>query len=85
MLLSSLGTSIANVALPTLAEAFGVASLDAYGGFADGEAIAAALALDYVRATQAGAMPRLSRPAPQGRGCDRGGCRGDAPCVRPVR
>ncbi len=55
------------IARRRLAEAFGVASLDAYGSFADGEAIAAALALDYVRATQAGAMPRLSRPAPQGR------------------
>jgi DNA mismatch repair protein MutS len=55
------------VARRRLAEAFGVASLDAYGSFADGEAIAAALALDYVRGTQAGAMPRLSRPAPQGR------------------
>ncbi len=50
-----------------LAEAFGAASLDAFGSFTDGEAVAAALALDYVRATQAGALPRLSRPVPQGR------------------
>ena len=50
-----------------LAEAFGVASLDAFGSFTDGEAVAAALALDYVRATQAGTLPRLARPAPQGR------------------
>jgi DNA mismatch repair protein MutS len=46
-----------------LAEAFGVASLDALGSFTDPEAMAAALALDYVRRTQAGKLPRLSRPA----------------------
>ena len=50
----------------TLAEAFAVASLDALGTFTDAEAVAAAMALAYVRATQAGAMPRLSRPSPQG-------------------
>jgi DNA mismatch repair protein MutS len=55
------------IARRRLAEAFGAASLDAFGSFTDGEAIAAALALDYVRATQAGALPRLARPAPQGR------------------
>lgn len=49
-----------------LAEAFGVASLDAFGSFRDAEAVAAAAALDYVRATSAGALPRLSRPTPQG-------------------
>ena len=49
-----------------LAEAFGAASLDAFGSFTDGEAVAAALALDYVRATQAGTLPRLARPSPQG-------------------
>jgi DNA mismatch repair protein MutS len=49
-----------------LAEAFGAASLEAFGAFADEEAVAAALALAYVRATQAGRMPRLSRPQPQG-------------------
>ncbi len=54
------------VARRRLAEAFGAASLDAFGSFSDGEAVAAALALDYVRATQAGALPRLARPAPQG-------------------
>ena len=42
------------------------ASLDAFGRFTDAEAMAAALALDYVRATQAGRLPRLSRPSPQG-------------------
>ncbi len=55
------------VARRRLAEAFGAASLDAFGSFTDAEAIAAALALDYVRSTQAGALPRLARPAPQGR------------------
>lgn len=49
-----------------LAEAFGVASLDAFGQFSETEAAAAALALDYVRTTQAGKLPRLARPAPQG-------------------
>jgi DNA mismatch repair protein MutS len=55
------------VARRRLAEAFGAASLDAFGSFTDGEAVAAAVALDYVRATQAGNLPRLARPAPQGR------------------
>lgn len=55
------------VARRRLAEAFGAASLEAFGSFTDGEAIAACLALDYVRATQAGALPRLARPSPQGR------------------
>ncbi|MBV9758668.1 MAG: DNA mismatch repair protein MutS, partial [Alphaproteobacteria bacterium] len=55
------------VARRRLAEAFGVAGLEAFGEFADAEAVAAAIALDYVRATQAGALPRLARPAPQGR------------------
>lgn len=49
-----------------LAEAFGAASIDAFGTFTDGEAIAAALAIDYVRATQVGNLPRLAHPVPQG-------------------
>jgi len=49
-----------------LAAAFGAASLDSFGVFSDSEAMAAALALAYVRATQMGAMPRLSRPVPAG-------------------
>lgn len=49
-----------------LAEAFSVASIEAFGSFSDAEAVAAAVALDYVRATQAGSMPRLSHPEPQG-------------------
>jgi DNA mismatch repair protein MutS len=54
------------VARRRVAEAFGTASLDAFGTFSDGEAVAAAMALDYVRATQAGSLPRLGRPTPQG-------------------
>ena len=49
-----------------LAEAFGAASLDAFGAFSDAEAQAGALALDYIKLTQAGRMPRLSRPVPVG-------------------
>ncbi len=49
-----------------LADAFGAASLDAFGEFTDAEAQAAAMLLDYVRLTQAGQLPRLSRPMPQG-------------------
>jgi DNA mismatch repair protein MutS len=54
------------VARRRVAEAFGAASLDAFGSFTDTEAVAAALALDYVRETQAGLLPRLGRPMPQG-------------------
>jgi DNA mismatch repair protein MutS len=49
-----------------LAEAFGTVDLDAFGTFSDGEAVSALLALDYIKATQSGAMPRLGRPEPQG-------------------
>ncbi len=49
-----------------LAEAFGARSLDAFGRFSDAEAVAASLALDYVRATQAGRLPRLSPPVALG-------------------
>jgi DNA mismatch repair protein MutS len=54
------------VARRRLAETFGVASVDAFGAFTDAEAIAALMAVDYVSATQAGTLPRLARPAPQG-------------------
>jgi DNA mismatch repair protein MutS len=54
------------VARRRLAETFGVASVDAFGSFGDAEAIAALLAVDYVRATQAGTLPRLAHPVPQG-------------------
>ena len=50
-----------------LADAFAAASLEAFGSFTDAEAAAAALALDYVRGTQAGNLPRLSPPVPGGR------------------
>ncbi len=46
-----------------VSEAFGAASLDAFGTFSDAEAVAAALALDYVRAAGSGTLPRLSHPA----------------------
>lgn len=49
-----------------LAQAFGAASLDAFGAFSDAEVQAAAAALDYLRLTQAGKLPHLSHPAPQG-------------------
>jgi len=49
-----------------LTDAYGVASLDGFGVFSEPEIAAAALALDYVRTTQAGALPRLAPPAPQG-------------------
>ncbi len=76
------------VARRRLAETFGVASLDAFGSFTDAEAIAALMAVDYVRATQAGTLPRLARPAPQGQtGAPGDGCRdarqpGDPPRAR---
>jgi DNA mismatch repair protein MutS len=54
------------IARRRLAETFGTASLEAFGTFADGEAVAATVVLDYVRSTQSGALPRLSRPEPQG-------------------
>ncbi len=49
-----------------VAAAYGAASLDAFGHFTDAEAQAASTALDYVRATQSGRLPRLSRPVPAG-------------------
>jgi DNA mismatch repair protein MutS len=55
------------VARRRLAEAFDVASIDAFGGFSDAEAVAAALALAYVTATQAGARPLLAPPVARGR------------------
>jgi DNA mismatch repair protein MutS len=54
------------IARRRLAESFGTVSLDAFGTFSDGEAVAAAMAVDYIRSTQSGALPRLGRPEPQG-------------------
>jgi DNA mismatch repair protein MutS len=56
----------AETARQQVADAFTVASLDAFGSFEDVEAMAAAIALDYVRRTQAGRLPHLARPQPQG-------------------
>lgn len=56
------------VARRRVADAFNAASLDAFGTFTDVEVVAAAMALDYVRATQSGSLPRLGRPQPQGSG-----------------
>ncbi|KXV54993.1 DNA mismatch repair protein MutS, partial [Gluconobacter japonicus] len=49
-----------------IARAYGVAQIDALGDFPDEQAIACAMALNYVQRSQAGALPRLSRPIPQG-------------------
>ncbi|MHC0611950.1 DNA mismatch repair protein MutS [Komagataeibacter oboediens] len=54
----------ADAARQRMAEAFGVASLDAFGTFSDAEAMAAAAAIDYIRRSQAGQLPRLSHPRP---------------------
>ena len=55
------------VARRRLAEMFATVDLDAFGSFSDGEIVAAALAVDYVKTTQSGALPRLGRPRPQGK------------------
>ncbi len=49
-----------------ISRAYGVAQIDALGDFPDEQAIACAMALHYVQRSQAGALPRLSRPMPQG-------------------
>lgn len=54
------------IARRRLADTFGTASLDAFGTFSDGEAVAAAMAVDYIRSTQSGSLPRLGRPEPRG-------------------
>jgi len=46
-------------------EAYGVATLDGFGRFAEAELAAAALALSYVRETAAGVLPRLDPPKPE--------------------
>ena len=53
-------------AVRRVAEAFGVVALEGFGEFAEAELAAAAMALDYVRVTQRGALPRLARPVPRG-------------------
>ena len=54
-------------ALREIADAFALASPDAFGQFTDAEAMAAGMALAYVRKTQAGTLPRLAPPTPGGR------------------
>ncbi|NMJ41250.1 DNA mismatch repair protein MutS [Roseomonas sp. JC162] len=49
-----------------LAEAYGVSTLEGFGAFTPEEVAAAAMAVDYVRLTQAGALPRLAPPVPSG-------------------
>jgi DNA mismatch repair protein MutS len=49
-----------------LAAAFEVATLDGFGAFTEAEVAAAAMAVDYVRATHAGSLPRLAPPSPRG-------------------
>ncbi|NHN87670.1 DNA mismatch repair protein MutS [Acetobacter conturbans] len=55
----------AHTARARLAESFGVASLDAFGTFSDAEAAAGLMAVDYIRKSQAGSLPRLAHPIPQ--------------------
>lgn len=55
----------ADTARQRLAGAFSVASIDAFGTFSDEECCAATLAVDYVRRTQAGKLPRLAHPVAQ--------------------
>jgi len=62
---------IAHIVLPRdgarrLCDAFGVGTLDGFGSFGAAEIAAAAAALDYVRTTQAGSLPRLAPPLPAG-------------------
>jgi len=69
--LGALGSALAVAEVPRdgarrLAEAYGVATLDGFGSFAAAELAAAAMAVDYVRATQAGVLPRLAPPVPAG-------------------
>ncbi|MBV1795978.1 DNA mismatch repair protein MutS [Siccirubricoccus sp. G192] len=65
------GARVSEAALPRdgarlVAEAFGVATLEGFGQFGPAEVAAAAMALDYVRTTQRGALPHLSPPVPRG-------------------
>ncbi|WP_323991206.1 DNA mismatch repair protein MutS [Nguyenibacter sp. L1] len=71
-------TPQAATARKRVAETFQAASLDAFGTFSDEEAVAAAMALDYIRRSQAGRMPRLSRPHPH----EDGGILGLDPATR---
>jgi DNA mismatch repair protein MutS len=61
------GTMAPLAARQRLSSAFGASSIDALGTFTDGEVVAAAMGLDYIRLTQSGSLPRLARPQPRGR------------------
>jgi DNA mismatch repair protein MutS len=54
------------VARRRLAELFQTATIAAFAAYTHAAAAAALGALDYVRSTQAGALPRLARPVPMG-------------------
>ncbi len=62
----SVEVAIPRDATRRLTETFAVHTLDGFGSFTAAEIAAAAMALDYVKATQRGALPRLSRPVPRG-------------------
>lgn len=51
-----------------MADAYDVAHIDALGDFPDEQVIACATLLHYVRRSQAGRLPRLNRPMPEGLG-----------------
>ncbi|GBR45390.1 DNA mismatch repair protein MutS [Acetobacter pomorum] len=55
----------ADTARQRLANAFDVASIEAFGTFTDEESVAAAMAVEYVQRSQAGKLPRLAHPVPQ--------------------
>ncbi len=60
-----LAAANATTARRRMADAFGAASLDAFGVFSEAEVAAGAMVLDYLRLTQAGQLPRLSHPVPR--------------------
>ncbi len=49
-----------------LAAALGVATLEGFGSFSEAEIAAAAMAVEYVRGVQNGALPRLAPPVAEG-------------------
>src|SRR5918998_335345 len=60
-----------------VAAAYGVSTLEGFGTYSDAEVSAAAMALDYVKATQRGgpeALAHLSRPVPRGERGDTRDC-----------
>ncbi len=57
--------SMPEAARQALARAFEVANMEAFGSFTDAEAVAGAMAVSYVQATQGGRLPRLGPPVSQ--------------------